>query len=258
MKIDLHVHCREASRCAEHQPKEIPAFYAENNVDALVITNHYHPGHLGFFGEDPKVQAEKYIEQYYEMKEAGDKVGVTVIFGAEVMLTSTRQQAEFLLYGFTPEKMRQSFPLHTMTQKELFEYCNSNEILMYQSHPTRKNHRFADPRYMHGIEILNGPVLLKAYYEYAIANNLKYCAGSDFHAKEQVSHAGIHFVAAGSAGIVTDRDIKDSVDLYNYLKDNSPGIFTTDGILDLDNLPPDNPPLTVEYIPDEIYYNDAK
>lgn len=107
MKIDLHVHCLPASPCAAIQPEELPGLYQKAGLDGLVLTNHV-TRHLNGYSTDYGEQAEMYIETYRRAKTAGEAVGFTVIFGAEVKLERYEHHPEFLLYGMTEELMRLS------------------------------------------------------------------------------------------------------------------------------------------------------
>lgn len=229
MKIDLHVHCRPASLCSHHQPEEIPAMFKAAGLGGFVLTNHYYPNHLFSLGDTPEVQAGAYIDVWRRAYEAGKKIGISVLFGAEVKLMEEPNEPEFLLYGFTEKQMKDSYPLYHLSQKELFDYCNANDILMYQSHPFRIEQGYApaDPAYMHGVEVYNPHLLFPARFEEALAlakeNGKLMSAGSDFHEEAQ----------AGLSGMIVPDGIGDAQELRDFLRENKPVIFDKDGLKDL-------------------------
>lgn len=229
MKIDTHTHCLEVSRCAHHQPEELPHYYKNAGFDAFVLTNHCCPIHLDYFGTDQDVQIKAYIDAYKRAKKEGAEIGVKVLFGCEIKLMRSAYGTEFLLFGITEEEFARSFPLYNMTQKELFEYCNSNNLLMYQTHPFRieQGYHLADLSYMHGLEAYNGhPNFDPRFYQckaFAKSAGIKISAGSDFHYKPQ----------AGSCGMLVDSAIETSEDLRDYMLTCQPRLIAHGEELDL-------------------------
>lgn len=230
MKIDLHVHCLPASPCAAIQPEELPGLYQKAGLDGLVLTNHV-TRHLNGYSTDYGEQAEMYIETYRRAKTAGEAVGFTVIFGAEVKLERYEHHPEFLLYGMTEELMRLSHPLFEKTQGELFNFCCEHDILMIQAHPLRVEQGYepADLTLMHGLEGYNPNFPSQSRYREIVRlakkAGLLLSAGSDCHRAGQ----------EGSAWMVFQQNVADPQSLRRALLEEKPVIYGRNGRIELGN-----------------------
>ncbi len=218
MKIDLHVHSLPVSRCARFEAEEVPGRLKAAGVDAFCLCNHYYPGHLSQVGRDLPEQIEAFISCFERCQAAARTLGMTVLFGAEVKLIQLPSHPEFLLYGLTPRILRKALPLYDYTQEQLYEFCQSEDILMYQAHPYRTEQGYApaDPVYMDGTEVYNGHAIFDPKYErtlkFARSHGLALSAGSDFHDPEDAGRGGI---------IVPDNvRITNALELRDYLKEN--------------------------------------
>lgn len=218
MKIDLHVHSLPVSRCARFEAEEVPGRLKAAGVDAFCLCNHYYPGHLSQVGRDLPEQIEAFIGCFELCQEASRALGMTVLFGAEVKLIQLPSHPEFLLYGLTPRILRKGLPLYDYTQEQLYGFCQSENILMYQAHPYRTEQGYApaDPVYMDGTEVYNGHAIFDPKYErtleFARSHGLALSAGSDFHDPEDAGRGGI---------IVPDNvRITNALELRDYLKEN--------------------------------------
>ncbi|MEE1278235.1 MAG: hypothetical protein UHE86_04150 [Acutalibacteraceae bacterium] len=230
MKIDMHTQCTPASECAHHEPELLPQMFKNAGVDAIVLTNHCFPKHCDRLSDDLKEQARIYVDNYKRCKAAGDKIGFRVIFGVEVKLINMKGYVEFLLYGMKEEDFIDSFPLYTLSQKELFDYCNEKDILMIQAHPYRGLTRMdvaTDLTLMHGIEVYNPHPLNNGIERFndtlklATDNNLLKTAGSDFHINVQ----------AGDTYCIIPDDIEDQFMLRDYMKTRKCTICDRNGVL---------------------------
>ena len=112
MRWDLHVHSLPVSRCSKFQPEEVPVKLKEAGVDNYVLCNHYYPGHLSWLGETLEQQTEAFIDCFNKGAEAARSLGMTAVFGVEVKLINMNPSLEFLLYGVTPEHLRECLPLY--------------------------------------------------------------------------------------------------------------------------------------------------
>lgn len=226
MKIDMHTHCLPISLCAHHQPEEIPKYFLNAGIDAIVLTNHCYPNHCDKLSDDLAEQAEIYVDIFQRCEKKGVEIGLKVFFGSEIKLINETNKPEFLLYGISEDNFLKSYPLYNLTQKELFEFCNKRDILMVQSHPFRKEQGYfpADMRYMHGVEVYNPHLLFPPRFEeafkIALDNDKLKTSGSDFHIKDQ----------AGLAGMIIPDEISNQFMLRDYLKTGNYSIFNTDGV----------------------------
>lgn len=227
MKLDTHVHCLEASRCARLQPEEAVQCLRAAGYDAFVLTNHCFPEQLQYFGPDLRAQLDGYLGTYEKAQKAGKENGIRVLFGCELRLIREPHAPEFLLFGMTVREFAETFPLYNLSQKELFAYCNRQNILMYQAHPFRmeQGHRPADLSRMHGIEVYNGhPGFAPRMWQakaFADSAGLAYSAGSDFHMAIQ----------AGNAAMLVDASIETSEDLRDCLKREQPPLCNREGVI---------------------------
>ena len=229
MRIDMHTHCLPVSRCAWHDPEQLPGFHMEGGVDAIVLTNHCYPYHCEILSADLREQAEIYVDIFRRCKAKGDELGFKVFFGAEIKLIGEPNMPEFLLYGLSEQDFLASYPLYNHTQKELFDFCNEKDILMVQAHPFRYEQGYApaDMRYVHGIEVYNPHPSFDSRIPDAIRlareNDKIMTSGSDFHVNGQ----------AGAAGMIIPDHIQDQFMLRDFLKTGEPKIYSRSGLLDL-------------------------
>ena len=227
MKIDMHTHCKPASLCAHHQPEQLPEMFKSKGVDAIVLTNHCYPSHCNSLGNSLQEQAKAYVDIYSRCKLSGEKIGVKVFFGVELKLINEPKHPEFLLYGISEYDFLKSFPLWEITQKELFDFCNTKDIIMVQAHPYRTEQGYApcDMKYVHGIEIYNPHLLFDSRFDDTLklaTDNAKIkTAGSDFHIEKQ----------AGLAGMVVPDSIENQFMLRDFLKQNKCVIFGQKSII---------------------------
>ena len=85
MKIDLHVHTSEGSRCGKLSAKEVVALYKEAGYDAICITNHFSPYTVGWYAKQGNFDFVKTFQNAYELaREEGEKVGLRVFLGYEL------------------------------------------------------------------------------------------------------------------------------------------------------------------------------
>lgn len=171
-KLEMHVHTRPMSLCAQLTAEQFAERYHKCGYDAIMITNHYSRAHLEKYGVDKKDYIRAYILEYRRMKEACAKYGIEVFLGAEVTLYNwfsryakriypdidkikKEYYADYILVGVTEEFLINSPLLCDLTQPELFELCEKNDVLLIQAHPFRvdQGHSLKDVRYLHGIEM---------------------------------------------------------------------------------------------------------
>ena len=229
MKIDMHTHCQPVSKCAWHEPEQLPGFFMEAGIDAIVLTNHCYPYHCETLSPDLAEQARIYVDIFRRCKAKGDELGFKVFFGAEIRLMREPNLPEFLLYGLSEETFLEFYPLYDYTQKELFDFCNEKDILMVQAHPfrTEQGHAPADMRYVHGIEAYNPHPSFDSRITEAVRLATQHgkimTSGSDFHVSGQ----------AGGAGMIVSDDIADQFMLRDFLRTGKPSIFDRKGLIDL-------------------------
>lgn len=223
----MHTHCLPVSKCAHHEPELLPHIFKAHGFDAIVLTNHCDPVDCDRLGPTLHEQALSYVDTYERCKKSGDAIDVKVFFGVEVKLINEPNQPEFLLYGISQEDFIASYPLYQKTQKELYDYCTKNNVILVQAHPFRTEQGYApaDMRYVDGVEIYNPHLRFNARYDESLKlaqdNKKIKTAGSDFHIDIQ----------AGLSGMIVSDDINDQFMLRDFLKQNKAVVLCKDGIL---------------------------
>ncbi len=190
LKIDMHVHSKGISLCSKVSCQTIVDEKLRVGYDGAVLTNHcqpwyYPPAEHSYF-------IERVIEEFYRGKEYADKKGFRLYLGLEV--TIPNPYGDWLLYGVTEDFLRRSPCLYQLTQKQLFELCEENGILLVQAHPFRNGCVLGDPRYMRGMEINCTPGdFEKASFvkEFTEKYNLLVTCGTDYHGIERETLGGI-------------------------------------------------------------------
>lgn len=208
--LDPHIHTSGISHCSKCPAPVLVDICVRDKIDAIVLTNHYK---RNYYIEDEKFPEwrQKYIDEYLFTKSEGEKVGLKVFFGLEITLDHL-PKIDFLVYGLSHEKAAKAPQLHSLTQKELFEYCVSENALLYQAHPYRNGTLPQDPRYLHGVEINCHPIYNHNDKEeitaFAKQHSLKLSCGSDYHGDTYKAHCGIYI----------PEDITDTVELADFLR----------------------------------------
>jgi predicted metal-dependent phosphoesterase TrpH len=63
MLIDMHAHSSGISRCCRTDARTVMETAKANDIDGLILTNHYQEAYLT--DEGSRVFAEKYINEYF-------------------------------------------------------------------------------------------------------------------------------------------------------------------------------------------------
>ena len=186
-KFELHCHTLGGSCCAQCSAEKMIEDYAAKGFNGVVVTNHYGSWALSDGEYANKRTDKEKVDFFFSLvdhaKAEGEKRGMEIYFGIEVRISST--MTEYMLLGFDREFLYNNPRLYELTQKELFELCNKNGILIYQSHPYRMNVKAGDPRFLHGAEAFNGH--FHHFNNNAVAddfctkNNLIKLCGTDYH-----------------------------------------------------------------------------
>lgn len=189
LKIELHAHTKGGSGCAFTLAKDLIKEYKDAGYGAVVITNHIAENEFNKYpGETRKEKIDYYLSLYEDAKREGEKLGVKVYLGAEVR---AREDffVEYMIYGFEKEFLYNSPDLFTLNQEELFNLCEQNGLLMYQTHPFRRGVTCGNPKFLHGAECFNGHINHVNDNENALRfceeNNLIKLCGTDFHDPNQ-------------------------------------------------------------------------
>jgi len=210
MKYELHSHTVETSQCAQITAKELVEKYKELGYSGIVITNHYSDFTFSLKEMfNKKLRSEHYLKGYREAKKY-ETEDFSVLLGLELRFFLNGN--DYLIYGITEELIEKSPFLLPMYLKRTSAFFRKHGCIIIQAHPYRPYIYRANPKYLDGVEIVNGKSTKeenKKALKWAERKNLKIkTAGSDCH---RVTGAGI-------SGIETNEPIKNNDDLLRILK----------------------------------------
>lgn len=186
-KIELHAHTRPHSPCGDIPPAELIRIYAEHGYDAVAITNHFTWDLDYGLGSEEKT-IDFYLSGYNEAAEAGERLGVKVIFGAELRFSENNN--DYLVYGFEPEQLRDIRAALTGGIDSFYREFKRPDNAIIQAHPFRDGMERRSFRCLDGVESFNlhpnhnsRPGLAA---KYARENELIAVAGTDAHHSGQL------------------------------------------------------------------------
>lgn len=211
----MHVHTAECDICAAVPAKEIVRMYHDLGYKGLVITDHYFAMSFDWFREDlsqgtSREFTDRWLRGYQEAKKEGDKLGMTVLLGAEVRLDGPNIN-DYLVYGIDEDFLYRAPLLNRLgSLQELISVLPENTCVV-QAHPFRDNMTVQSPELLFGIEVNNGgtePFRNDLARIFAAHYGKPMLSGSDFHHKDHLARGGI----------ITDTDIQSIQDLVKVLR----------------------------------------
>lgn len=211
-RYELHCHTGDVSRCATCPAEKAVEIYKSKGYDGMVITNHYSPQtfldrHLFC----PQKETDFYLSGYEKaLAAAGDDF--TVLLGMELRFYGNGN--DYLVFGMTPEFIREHGNLMTYYPRRFYNLCKQNNMIFLQAHPFRPYIFRTNPKYLDGCEIYNKKDGNKGINEkaekWAEKHNMKIrTAGGDFHREAHSDNA---------SGIITKEKINSNDDLLRILR----------------------------------------
>lgn len=179
---ELHCHSSGVSACASISPEQLVRLYAGAGFSGIVFTNH-----MLFEGikneKKLKLEAERHIKEYEKGKKEGERVGINVMFAAELRFAG--DDNDFLFYGPDPEFYLNLDYRKTLRLSDFAEAYRSEDNLLLQAHPFRTGMTLAPLEYIDGVEVYNLNIRHNSRVgiaaQYAEENGLISVCGSDFH-----------------------------------------------------------------------------
>ena len=216
-KFELHVHTKECDIVAGSFAADIVKMYYDAGYDGLVITDHYFSCFYDWFADEIKNLSEREIAMrrlkgYYEARNEGEKLGFTVLPGAEVRFDGTIN--DYLVYGLDEEFFLSCPVLNRLKNTEELKSILPEDALIVQAHPFRNKMTVCDPSPFFGIEVYNGgtePFRNEMAEMFASHYGKAMTSGSDFHGA----------AALGRGGIFTEQKIYSSKQLACILKNGN-------------------------------------
>lgn len=213
-RFEMHVHTAECDTYAFVKASDIVRMYRDAGYDGMVVTDHYFSLFFKWFekeldGLDHRGIIDRWLRGYCNAREEGEKLGFTVLLGAEVRFDGCIN--DYLIYGLEPEFLYGAPFLNRLKNvKELIEILPKDTCVV-QAHPFRNKMTVEDPSPLFGIEVHNGgtePFRNEMAKMYAEHYGKAMLSGSDFHKAEHLARGGI----------ITETEIKTSTDLVSVLK----------------------------------------
>jgi len=149
-KIELHAHTSPVSRCSAIPPDKLIENLAAKGYDAAVITNHFYADGAFMKTEDP---VSTFLADFYKAKEAGERLGVRVLLGAEYRFTENSN--DYLIFGVDEAFLRETVPALSMTYSQFYEEYRRESLFIVQAHPYRNGIIAAEGDHMDGVEAFN-------------------------------------------------------------------------------------------------------
>ena len=220
-KLDMHVHTAEVSSCGRVKAEELAKLHHKKGYDGIVITDHYYESFFYKQGDlNWEEKIENYLAGYYKAREVGQRLGLNVILGIELRFIDSPN--DYLVYGITPEFLKEKVRLYHLGIKEFSHLVDQKDILIYQAHPYRSGMERVEPELLDGVEAFNAQPRHNSRnrlaYQFAEENELKMISGSDFHQREDLDRGGI----------MLPREVTDSQELVQVLKEEEVELITTD------------------------------
>lgn len=195
MKWELHAHTAEGSLCGRVPAAEVVSRHYKAGFSGIVITDHYNMENLRDRPGTPLCQAESWLGGYREARKAGERLGLTVLFGAEVRLSDCEN--DFLIYGAEPDFLLNHPELIHLDLPALRALAKRYNALMIQAHPNRMGFSHpVDPVYLDGYEVFNGNPRHQNRNELSVSLVKKNppligISGSDYHQIEDLDTGSV-------------------------------------------------------------------
>ena len=213
-KYELHAHTSECDRAAHLSARELVHMYKDAGYDGIVITDHYFQLFSQWFEEELRglshtQRMDRWLKGYYTARDEGDKIGFTVLPGAEVRFDHCPN--DYLLYGLDEQFFYSAPQLNELSGIEELVSLLQEDVCLVQAHPFRNGMRVETPKFLFGIEVFNGGTerfrndLARQFAEYY---DLAKTSGSDIHDPRRLA----------KGGILTEKQIRTPEDLRHVLR----------------------------------------
>lgn len=193
-KIETHLHTSEVSGCGQVRAADMIKRYKAAGYDTVFVTDHFQSSSLDPMGDIPwEDKITIFFSGYYRAKAMGDKLGVTVLPGAE--FTFAGSPNHYLAYGITREFLTDHPDVNKLTIEEFVSLARENSIFLIQAHPFRDDSCFPTPEYVDGFEVYNSNPRHNDYNDRAAAcakeHHMLITGGSDSHRPEDIALSGV-------------------------------------------------------------------
>ncbi len=220
-RYELHAHTSECDTAAHESGAELVRLYKAAGYDGMVITDHYFHHFYNWFaddiaGLDHRATMRRWQKGYLAAREEGEKLGFTVLPGAEVRFDGTIN--DYLVYGCDEEFFLTAPRLNELHSLEELIAVLPPEACVVHAHPFRVKMTVIDPSPLFGIEVFNGltePFRNEMAERYAAHYGKAMTSGSDCH----------HYNHVGHGGILTEAPITTAADLARVLRSGAYSLY---------------------------------
>lgn len=211
---ETHLHTSAGSKCGRNTGEEMAKAAKDYGYTGIFVTDHNWNGNCAVPKDLPWEEwVDAYTRGYQDAKKTGDEIGLDVFWGME----ATHQGMDFLLYGITPEWMKQHPQMREADVAMQYRLVHQDGGFVVHAHPFREEWYIPkillypdDVDAVEGINAThsnshskghNDPEFDTKAIAYAKEHNLPMTAGSDIHA-----------VDLYGGGMIFKRKIKDAMD----------------------------------------------
>lgn len=195
-KIETHLHTVYSSACGHLDAEAIVTGYLKAGYHGVAITDHFNRATYRFLQFDrlkPENIAKTFLEGYYRVREAGEKLGLKVYKGAEFRFDGSDN--DYLVFGYGDHLLWKPDKIFEDGLAVFSRRCRSEGGLVIQAHPYRNVCTPAQAECLDGVEVLNRNIDWDNHNDWALAfaeeNDLLQTSGSDCHTPGQIGMGGI-------------------------------------------------------------------
>ena len=208
----------ECDRDAHLSARELVRLYHNAGYDGMVITDHYiERFYTLWFPEEVaglthQQQVTRWLKGFRTAREEGEKIGFTVLPGAEVRFDNCPN--DYLLYGVHEDFFYTVPRLNELNSLEKLLTLMPTGACVVQAHPFRDDMVVRRPQGLFGMEVFNGgtsPFRNELARQFAQHYGLTQTSGSDIHDMSRLAKGGIR----------TEHKIKTPEDLIAVLRSNA-------------------------------------
>ncbi len=209
-KYEIHCHTSEVSGCGKVKAEDVVRTHYNAGFTGIAITDHYHSFFFDKLSDMTwEEKIDKYLEGYRAAKKTAEQLDMDIVLGMELRFTENCN--DYLVYGITEKFLYDNPELYKMDSAIFYELAKKNDLVVYQAHPFRKDMTRTSPKYLTGIEVVNGNARHNSFndrsLDFAVENSLRQCTGSDFHQPEDLDRACMVF----------DKRVRSSAELRDML-----------------------------------------
>lgn len=153
---ETHLHTSQGSACGRKPGAQMAQVCKAAGYTGIFVTDHNWGGNTAVDRSLPWEEwVDRFAEGYRDARRMGEKIGLDVFYGWE----AGYQGPEFLIYGLTPEWMREHPELHDADVEKQYAIVKKAGGMVIQAHPFRRADYIQDirlfPDAVDGVEGMN-------------------------------------------------------------------------------------------------------